>query len=183
MSEYEKYVIKSFKHNGSLHRMWQQYWLVPKERMLPAHAAESMYVLVTPETPVVEGSGKKWTSRVPAVTFFIPKLWFNIVALIESGGIRFYCNLASPVHQVEGVLTYIDYDLDVISYPDGAMHIVDRDEYEANKYAYHYSQDVQQKVTEGLRLLTERIRAKREPFTAQGVRWYYNNWHKYANGG
>ncbi len=177
MPEYQRCVIKSFKHNGSLHRMWQQYWLIPAEKLLPEHAAESMLVLVARETNVQEASGKRWTSRVPAVTFFIPGQWYNIVALMENGGIRYYCNLASPVYVQQGnVLTYIDYDLDIIHYPDGSMHVVDRDEYEANKHAYHYPADVQQKVAEGLALLKGRIRGRAEPFRADAVQHYYEAW-------
>jgi len=80
------------------------------------------------------------------------------------------------------VLTYIDYDLDVIHYPDGSMHVVDRDEYEANKQAYHYPSDVQQKVAAGMSLLKERIKMKGEPFSRAAVTHYYDNWTKDTSG-
>lgn len=183
MAEYEQCVIKSFKHNGSLHRMWERYWLVPRERLHPAHAAESMLVLVTHESFVTEHGGETWTSRVPSVAFFIPDMWFNIIALIESGGIRYYCNVASPVYRDHQVLTYIDYDLDVIRYPNGSMHVVDRDEYEVNRLIYHYSREVQRYVAGGLRRLTDRIRGRREPFSDDKVLHYYHEWMAYAGGG
>jgi len=182
MPDYERCVIKSFKHNGRLHRQWQQYWLVPKERLLARHAEESMLVLVARETNVQESSGKRWTSRVPAVTFFIPGEWYNIVALMENGGIRYYCNVASPVYRQGHVLTYIDYDLDVIHYPDGSMHVVDRDEYEANKHAYHYPSDVQQRVAGGMNTLKERIKTRGEPFSTAAVTHYYETWTKDTSG-
>lgn len=182
MQDYEQCVIKSFKHNGRLHRQWQQYWLVPRHKLLPRHAEEEMLVLVARETNVQESSGKCWTSRVPAVTFFIPGQWYNIVALMENHGIRYYCNLASPVYMQNRIITYIDYDLDIIHYPDGSMHVVDRDEYEMNKHVYHYPSDVQHKVAAGLGHLKERIRARREPFSQQTVTHYYQNWIKDTSG-
>ena len=69
-------------------------------------------------------------SRVPGVAFFIPETWYNIVALIDPDGIRYYCNIASPPYDGQGVITYIDYDLDVIVHSGGDVRIVDRDEYD-----------------------------------------------------
>ncbi|EXX87876.1 hypothetical protein BG53_13315 [Paenibacillus darwinianus] len=184
MNPYERCVIKSFKHDGRLHRMWLQNWLVPAERLMPAHAAESMIVLINDETPVEESSGKRWTSKVPAVTVFIPKEWFNIVALLEPAGVRYYCNVASPVHAADGVLTYIDYDLDVIRFADGSMHVVDRDEYEANKQLYHYPAAVRSKIAAGLGQLINRIKNAEEPFCSdKAVRSYFTQWKKEAGGG
>ncbi|PZD95746.1 hypothetical protein DNH61_13885 [Paenibacillus sambharensis] len=177
MTSYESRIIKSFKHNGSLHRMWLENWLVPAERLHEEHAAESMIVLINEETPVLEGSGKRWISKVPAVTFFAPGHWFNVVALLEHAGVRYYCNVASPVHQYENVYTYIDYDLDVIRYPDGASHVVDREEYEMNKQLYHYPGDLRNKVASGLGMLLDKIRRGEPPFRSDDlVRSYYNTW-------
>jgi len=79
-------VIKSFKHNGSLHRMWLENWRLPDDWLKPEHAAERMAVLVNNRTPIMEADGKEWVSRVPGVSFFIPGEWYNIVALIGEGG-------------------------------------------------------------------------------------------------
>lgn len=94
--------------------------------------------------------------------FFIPKQWFNIVALIEDTGVRYYCNVASPMYVTGQVLTYIDYDLDVIRMPDRSVHIVDQDEYERHKLNYHYSTLVESKVNDGLAaILNWRVRISR----------------------
>ena len=44
----------------------------------------------------------------------IPQEWYNIVALLEDGGIRYYCNVASPPYSSKQIITYIDYDLERI---------------------------------------------------------------------
>lgn len=180
---YQPIVIKSFKHNGHLHRMWLENWLVPREALHPAHADEGMTVMINSQTPILEADGKQWVSKVPAVSFFIPKQWYNIVALIEDQGIRYYCNIASPPYLNEQTVTYIDYDLDVISYADGQVQIVDRDEYERHKLSYHYPELVEQKVERGLANLLKRISQQQAPFDDEIVRVYYDTWRQQRRNG
>ncbi len=176
MGIYEQCVIKSFKHNGHIHRLWQQNWLVPEDRMASEHRDESMIVLINRQTPIQESDGKQWISRVPAVSFFIPGEWFNVVALLEASGVRYYCNVASPPYLQGGVLTYIDYDLDVIRTADGSRYIVDQDEYEQHKLLYHYPRQVEDKVRQGLNALLSRIEHKQAPFRDEVVMRYFEDW-------
>jgi len=178
MGLYRHCVIKSFKHDGHLHRTWQENWLIPNEELAPEHAEQSMYVLINCQTPIQEADGKLWTSRVPAVSFFIPGEWFNVVALIEEKGIRYYCNIASPPYMQDDVLTYIDYDLDVIRTVDGTHSVVDQDEYEQHKIAYHYPPMVEEKVQAGLRELLERMNRGAAPFHDEQVKAYYEAWQE-----
>jgi protein associated with RNAse G/E len=175
---YPPCVIKSYKHNGRLHRMWARNWQVPKGLLLPEHAAESMYVFINHQTPIVEADGKQWISRIPAVSFFIPGEWFNVVALMEEGGVRYYCNAASPPYYQDGLLTYIDYDLDVIVPSGGGPQIVDREEYEMHRAAYHYSPETDRKVADGLQALLSRIAGGRPPFDSLAAAAYFEAWQK-----
>lgn len=179
---YERRVIKSFKNNGSLHRVWLENWQVPGRLLHPLHASEDMWVFVNDHTTIREADGKEWVSRVPAVSFFIPGEWFNVVALLEDKGIRYYCNVASPPYRYADVLTYIDYDLDVVLMPDGASFELDRDEYDRHKEEYHYNPSVQEQVGEGLDRLQSRIAARTQPFDDDEVRRYYNDWRAQAAG-
>ena len=81
------------------------------------------------------------------------------------------------------VLTYIDYDLDVIRMPDRTVHIVDQDEYERHKLGYHYSSLVETKVKEGLAALLALVNEDKPPFQDDMVIYYYEQWEKYKNGG
>ncbi|WP_127534597.1 DUF402 domain-containing protein [Paenibacillus kobensis] len=180
MNNYQPCMIKSFKHNGRLHRFWHRNWLVPAERLVPEHAALSMTVLINRQTPIQEADGKLWTSRVPAVSFFIPGEWYNIVALLEDGGVRYYCNVASPITQNDDVFTYIDYDLDVIRTSDGGIHVVDRDEFERHRMMYHYPDIVVHKVETGLQKLLRRAKTAEAPFKDSDVLKYYEDWLREA---
>jgi protein associated with RNAse G/E len=183
MNPNNRYTIKSFKHDGHLHRMWLENWRVPGENLHPSHAAENMLVFVNDQTRIQEADGKEWISKIPGVSFFIPDIWYNIVALIEEAGIRYYCNLASPPYLYKEVLTYIDYDLDVIMLPDGNIRIVDKEEYEYHKIVYHYSPLVQEKVEEALNSLLKRMKGREAPFHNESVYKYYTYWKEGLAGG
>ncbi len=170
------YMIKSFKHDGHLHRTWLQNWFVSPESLLPHHRQESYMVLVNDRTPIIEANGKEWTSRIPGVSFFIPHMWFNIVALLEQSGIRYYCNIASPPYVIDHVVTYIDYDLDVIRSSDGHVSIVDQDEYDRHKTSYQYPLIIEEKVQQGLDTLLKRIETGASPFHDHDVHYYYEHW-------
>ncbi|MBP1992353.1 DUF402 domain-containing protein [Paenibacillus eucommiae] len=178
MESFEPFIIKSFKHDGHLHRMWLENWQVPGHLLHPDHQAEAMRVMINNQTRVVESDGKEWTSRTPGVSFFIPKMWFNIVALIEDNGVRYYCNVASPPYVAGDTITYIDYDLDVIKSPDGSIHVVDQEEYERHRTGYRYSAETENKVKQGLESLLERVNEGKPPFQDELVLRYYELWDK-----
>jgi protein associated with RNAse G/E len=178
MELFANIIIKSFKHDGHLHRMWLENWLVPTHLLHPEHAAESMMVLVNSYTKIREADGRDWVSKIPVVCFFIPGQWYNIVALLESGGIRYYCNIASPVYRSLDVLTYIDYDLDIIVSSNGDKQIVDQHEYERHRINYHYSTIVELKIQAGLEALNRRIDNKLPPFHDEQVWAYYDLWKR-----
>jgi uncharacterized protein len=169
-------LIKSFKHDGHLHRVWLENWRVPADGLKAAHRADSIQVFVNCHTRIRESDGREWTSRIPGVTFFLPGKWYNVVALLEDEGIRYYCNVASPFYQAGDVLTYIDYDLDVILNQKGDIIVLDEDEYHKHRKLYHYSQTVEDKVKAGLEELLERVRKREEPFHDDSVLAYYELW-------
>ena len=173
------WTIKSFKHSGSLHRMWLNNWPVPAALMDERQRGEGVLAFVNVNTPIVEADGKRWVSKAPGVSFFIPKQWYNIVALLEEEGIRYYCNAASPPHVSGGrVLTYIDYDLDVIRLPGGERYVVDQDEFEQHGVLYGYSDAVKDKVLRGVDGLLGRMDSGAQPFDDALVRQYYELWKR-----
>ncbi|WP_325050086.1 DUF402 domain-containing protein [Cohnella faecalis] len=98
----------------------------------------------------------------------------------SAGGkrVRYYCNLASPYYRYGDVLTYIDYDLDVVLLPDGTVQELDRDEFAKHKLEYRYGDNVQAQVEEGLARLRSRIAARAFPFDDGMVKSYYEEWKR-----
>ncbi|WP_233532283.1 DUF402 domain-containing protein [Paenibacillus alkalitolerans] len=169
-------MIKSFKHDGHLHRMWYENWPVPRSELHPDHQEQGMKVLINHGTRIREADGKEWVSRIPGVTYFIPGQWFNIVALLETAGVRYYCNIASPYYEYGNVITYIDYDLDVIKLSDGSINVVDEEEYLSHRVLYQYPNVVETKVRQGLERLVQWMKDSKPPFQDDEALRYYELW-------
>lgn len=173
MEKEEAVVIKSFKHNGSVHRIWHKNWAVPTEFLHPLHESEQLCVFVNHGTQIQEADGEIWVNRTPGVTYFLPGMWFNVVALLEHTGVRYYCNISSPFYRYNQTVTYIDYDLDVIKYANGSAYVIDQAEYHRHRKRYQYSSEVHRKVKRGLQVLLDRVHQNAVPFDdVQALRYY-----------
>ncbi len=70
--------------------------------------------------------------------------WYNIFRFHEpDGSLRnYYCNFAMRPTFADGVLDYIDLDIDVVVWPDSKYEVVDRDDFERNRMKYGYTEEV-----------------------------------------
>lgn len=165
--------IISYKHNGELHRVWRN--------ALKIYEDKEKIIVLNNKVEVIDGDGRKWKTREPAICYFYKNLWFNVICMLKNNtnNIYYYCNLSSPfVEDSEGI-KYIDYDLDVKLYPNGDVIILDRDEYEFNVVDLNYPVEITEIIEKTLTLILEKTKNKEEPFSNEGVlRWY----EKYKNG-
>ncbi|KGO20671.1 hypothetical protein Q757_09985, partial [Oenococcus alcoholitolerans] len=107
--------IKSYKHDGHLHRTWRDTMVLK--------TSENSIIGLNDHTLVTEDDGRRWVTHEPAVLYFHNKYWFNVIAMIRADGISYYCNLASPYVIDKEALKYIDYDLDVKVLTNGTKHL------------------------------------------------------------
>ncbi len=162
--------IQSFKHDGSLHRTWAKGYVL--------HSNEDEWIVVTHKTWVSESDGRSWYTREPAICFFYPNKWYNVISMIRKTGIYYYCNLASPcVYDVEAIKN-IDYDLDVKVYPDKTLDILDEDEFELHQRQMDYPQDVIQIVRDALEDLLDCIDHDCGPFDNKLIKSYFETYLK-----
>lgn len=153
--------IISYKHNGVLHRVWQSTYIVRQ--------TSDVLVIVNDRANVIDGDGRRWKTKEPAVCYFFKNYWFNIICMLRGNAIYYYCNLSSPyVKDNEGV-KYIDYDLDVKVFPSGDKIILDRDEFDFNKIDYGYSPELVEIIEKELLVLLDRIDNEVFPFDAKTV--------------
>ena len=172
--------IISRKHDGALHRKWLTNWHVPIDDLSSLCRANRSEVFVNHQTYIIESSGRRWQSQVPSVCFFWPNRWYNVVALIENKGIRYYCNLASPGVWENKDFSYIDYDLDLILTTENRVFVVDQEEFEQHKQKYNYPISVQSNIESALHDLTSLARKHEYPFHNKLVLKYFELW-KQAN--
>lgn len=122
--------IHSYKHDGQIHRVWKYGYVVEVE--------DDKLVVVNAKTQVIENNGRVWFTKEPAVCYFYTDKWYNIISMIRSNGIHYYCNIASPFIWDGEALKYIDYDLDLKVYPNNNMKVLDRNEYHKHAIAMKY---------------------------------------------
>ncbi len=160
----KKYEIHSYKHNGKIHRSWDEAVL------LEIH--EDYLIFGNEKTKVTESDGRTWRTKEPAVLYFFYKDWYNIIGQYKKTGIYYYCNMASPFLIENNTIKYIDYDLDLRVFPDGSFKVLDRGEYKYHKNIMKYSEDIDMILKTELTKLIEMVRKKEKAFQPKTVEHY-----------
>ena len=97
----KKYEIHAYKHDGNIHRAWDEAVL------LEIH--DDYLIFGNEKTKVTESDGRTWRTKEPAVLFFFYKDWYNIIGQNKKNGIYYYCNIASPF--------IVEENTDAVGYP------------------------------------------------------------------
>lgn len=171
IQEREYVYIQSYKHDGSLHRTWAKGYVI--------EANERRIVAVTNKTLVSESDGRKWVTREPAICFFYPDKWYNVICMIRKSGIHYYCNLASPSLYDGEAIKNIDYDLDVKVSPTGKTTLLDEDEYRQHSAEMGYSRKLDEAIHRGLDRLMVDIRLQNSPFEHREISALYDKYLRY----
>ena len=131
--------VQAYKHDGKLHRQWSPAYLVSE--------TPDYFVLASKASCVTESDGRRWMTKEHACFILFKKKWMNVIAMFKpEQGICYYVNIASPTIMDKGMLKYIDYDLDVKLYPDGAEKTLDENEYARHANFYHYPPELLQAI-------------------------------------
>lgn len=159
-------VIHCYKHNGIIHKSWKTAYILDIK--------DDYIVLGNENVLVTKEDGRTWRTKEPAIMFFYKKRWFNIIAQIKSNGIFYYCNIASPYIIENKTIKYIDYDLDLRVFSDGAFKILDRNEYNFHKRLMKYPKEINYIIKNELSSLIEMKKSGASPFDTKVIE-YYNN--------
>ena len=160
----KKYEIHGYKHNGKIHRAWDEAVL------LEIH--EDYLIFGNEKTKVTESDGRTWRTKEPAVLYFFFNNWYNIIGQNKKNGIFYYCNMASPFIIEDNTIKYIDYDLDLRVFPDGSFKILDRGEYKYHKSIMNYSERIDKILKAELTNLINLVRNKELAFQEGEVKKY-----------
>lgn len=166
-----KMQIQSYKHNGRLHRVW--------ENSLVLKGTEKIVIGANDKTKVTESDGRTWLTREPAICYFHAQYWFNIIGMLRQDGIYYYCNISSPFIYDEEALKYIDYDLDVKVYPDMTYNLLDEDEYDEHKVQMNYPKVLDRILHHNLENLLICIRQRKGPFSPDFIDQWYERYLTY----
>jgi protein associated with RNAse G/E len=99
--------------------------------------------------------------------YYWPERWYNVFRFHEPDGRfrNYYCNISMPPTFDDGVLDYVDLDIDVVVWEDLRYDVLDRDDFERNGLKYGYPFELKQKVRDTLDELTTEIANRQFPFT------------------
>ncbi len=166
----DKLEIHCYKHNGKLHRQWDE--------AVVLEITEDYIVFGNNKTNVVDSDGKVWKTKEPAILFFFKNRWFNIIGQLKEYGIYYYCNIATPYLIDDNVIKYIDYDLDLRVFPNGSFKILDSVEYKYHKKQMHYSNRLDFILKYELANLIDMVRFKESPFNKETIEEYYKKYEE-----
>ncbi len=169
-NKYQDIQIHSYKHDESLHRIW--------EKATVLEASDDVIIVANKRTKVIESNGRFWHTREPSVTWFYKHHWFNIIGIIKKDGIHFYCNIASPYLIDEEALKYIDYDLDIKVIDDFSYNVLDRNEYNKHKVKMDYPSKLKDILEKELNILKSMIEKREHPFNKELVMKYYKQYEE-----
>lgn len=158
-------VIHCYKHNGMIYKSWNS--------AIVLDIKKDYIVLGNKNVLVTKQDGRTWRTKEPAIMFFYKKRWFNIIAQLKSNGLFYYCNIASPFVIDKNIIKYIDYDLDLRVFNDGAFKILDRNEYNYHKKLMRYPKEINYIIKMELSSLIEMKKSSECPFDEKIVNYYY----------
>lgn len=165
-----KYCIHSYKHDGTIHRSWDEAILLDIN--------DDYLIFGNDKTAVQESDGRVWRTKEPAIMYFFKNNWFNIIGQNKKDGIYYYCNMASPYIIEDGTIKYIDYDLDLRVFADGTYKILDKSEYKYHKEKMHYPKEIDQILKSELDKLIEMAKAKKGAFDKEVILKYCADYEK-----
>src|SRR4051812_9320746 len=100
--------INALKYDGQLRRSWQAGILKEGPDLIVAVGVFDQAVQHDDLGLIQQGT--------VSFEYFWPARWYNVFRFIESDGRfrNFYCNIAMPPRVHDGVLEFVDLDIDVV---------------------------------------------------------------------
>ena len=161
----DKLQIQCYKHNGKVHRVWDE--------AIVLDIKKDYMVFGNNRTLVTEAEGNAWKTKEPAILYYFKNEWFNIICQLKQDGVYYYCNIASPFIIEDDTIKYIDYDLDLRVFPTGEYKILDRLEYKRHQKMMGYSKELSTVVENALDELITLYTSNSNFFSTEENEKYY----------
>lgn len=160
--------VHCYKHDGSIHRIWDRGFVLENN--------DDFIIIASKKAKVVESNGRKWFTKEPAVTIFAKKEWWNVICMLKSDGICYYCNIASPSLVDKDCIKYIDYDLDAKLFSNDDIRLLDEKEYLHHKNKFDYSNELDIVLKYTTRQIVEKMKSRLFPFNDDKIKEYYQKY-------
>lgn len=150
--------INSRKFDGRIHRSWNVELLEETDSLL-TFIGEFEKEISHPHLGVIRRG-------TISHEFYWLTRGYNVFRFHEpEGDLRnFYCNLNLLPKFANGILDYVDMDIDVLVWEDFSYEILDLDEFEENAKIFRYSKTLRDEVDKNLKEILSLIERKYFPF-------------------
>ena len=158
MSKAQEIIVRVLKYDGTEHRRWN------------ARIAQCDDSLIVLDAEFEYDVKHEVLGEIPRGTrtaeYYWFNRWYNIFRFLEKEGSTrlWYCNINTPPNLENGVLSYIDLDIDVLVQPDFTYQVLDTDEFEQNALVFGYPDEVRRDVQRATSEVTSLIEARQFPF-------------------
>ena len=146
------------KYDGTEHRRWEADLVEQTESLV---VLEGVF-----EGEVDHHLMGRINNGTSSVEYYWGDRYYNVFRLTEPTGTfrSFYCNIGTPAELADGVLTYVDLDIDVLVEADFSYRVIDLDDFEANVVEHEYPAEIQTRAHEALAELISLIETRQFPF-------------------
>lgn len=145
--------IHSTKYDGSLHNHFHAQLLAEEDwgwlTYLGMHQRVDSYRGV-------------YTSRHHNFRWHWRERWWDAMLIFDSHGrwLEWYCNVVTPPKMENGLLTFVDLDLDIVWHRERGLLIADADEFEVNAVKMAYPPDLIQQAWETAQSVKQKIQQR-----------------------
>ncbi|MCB1022748.1 MAG: DUF402 domain-containing protein [Acidobacteria bacterium] len=150
--------INARKYDKSIHRSWKADLIETKDTLLT-------FVGKFDKEVVHPDLGTILAGTISYEYYWLDR-WYNIFRFHHPNGDfrNFYCNINMPPTFENGVLDYVDLEIDLLVESDASIKILDEDEFELGVAAYGYSTDTIRNAKISLKSVIEMIENRVFPF-------------------
>lgn len=160
---YKDAIINARKYDGTIYKFWKADLIGQNNSLLLFHGIFDRQI-THPELGVIRPG-----------TISLEYFWlnenFNIFKFFEPEGSfrNFYCNVCLPPKFKNGILDYVDLDIDVIVSSDFSHRILDMDEFKKNAFEFDYSPELRQITEIGLKNIIKKLQIRDYPFDSTNL--------------
>lgn len=152
-------VLTAYKYSGRPHCT---------QPLLMAHESKHMRVLLGRyHAPFIHHTRHRVFAFADEVALYFCSAtlpYLAVVIVTRQGQLRLYCHMATPCSFGDGVVRYIDLDLDVVGDPGGGLQVIDQDDYQHSLRELCYPAHLMHLAERGARQVQADIAAARYPF-------------------
>lgn len=151
-------VVRACKYDGSEHRRWSAQLLSQEGSLIVLDAYFPEQVIHSELGTIASGTH--------SLEYYWLDRWYNVFRFAQpDGGLRnYYCNVNLPTTFENGILSYVDLDLDILVAPDHSFQVLDAEDFETNAKVYGYSAEVKKNASQAVDDLISMIQLRTFPF-------------------